>query len=171
MTHAFRTYRCRVCDRALHTTNDPEPPVCCEQSARFLRTVWRNPYQHGKPTGMKAPALDFNQTRERVVPVGDGIRVDSLNDIRRIERESEKMARDGVGEQLIFRKYAQDRGNLHEHTMGPDPSKTPSPQWLREHGGVGHVEDTRGKGPEDVRVEMGPGAREELASALPESPV
>lgn len=50
------------------------------------------------------------------------ITVGSLADIRREERESEQRARNGEGQQLIWRDYSQSASNRDKHTMMDDPS-------------------------------------------------
>lgn len=51
--------------------------------------------------------------------------IGSLSDIRRIERESEQRARNGEGQTLVFRDYAQDPTNRDVHTLMADPSLRP----------------------------------------------
>jgi hypothetical protein len=169
MTIVLRSYSCTECQTSRVTQDSMLVPLCgqCRGPMKFRQARWTNPNNHSY-TGMRAPAIDFNQTAGRIAPIGDGIEINSLHDIRRIERESEKMARDGVGEQLIFRKYAQDRGNLHTHTMGPSPATAPSQEWLRKHG---HTLQAVPGDQANHDTEMGPGAREELASALPDDPI
>lgn len=50
------------------------------------------------------------------------ITIGSLSDIRREERESEQRARNGEGQQLIWRDYSQSASNRDKHTMMDDPS-------------------------------------------------
>jgi hypothetical protein len=52
--------------------------------------------------------------------------VASLQDIRRLEKESEVRERNGEGRRMVWRDYSQDHGNKHTHTLGADPSLTPS---------------------------------------------
>lgn len=54
------------------------------------------------------------------------ITIGSLADIRREERESEARARNGEGQQLIWRDYSQSASNRDKHTMMDDPSLKPS---------------------------------------------
>lgn len=46
--------------------------------------------------------------------------VGSLQDIRRLERESEQRERNGEGRRMVWRDYAQDRSNADQHTIAPD---------------------------------------------------
>lgn len=48
--------------------------------------------------------------------------VDSLRKLRKVERESEAQYRDGVGQPLVWRHYAQDSSNKDQHTLMADPS-------------------------------------------------
>lgn len=168
----IRIYRCADCNQTKTTGLEMTQPLCpsCRGPMKWMQTRDYVDAAHWPKLG-SAPAIDFNQTAGRIAPIGEhGVAINSLHDMRRIERESEQMVRDGVpGAQLhIFRKYAQDQSNFDVHTLGPDPSQRPSPEWLRKHGheigsiaesGVGAVEG------------MGPGAREDLASHLPVDPL
>lgn len=105
--------------------------ACCAASAwkwRATRTFTPElvPNRFGR-----SAALDVHVSSERIAPIGGGIRVDSLRDIRRIERESEKMAADGVGEALRFRCYSQD-GDKRSMTnsFGPPPAAMPDAEKL-----------------------------------------
>lgn len=52
------------------------------------------------------------------------VTVDSLHKLREIERESEKMYRNGEGQQMVWRKYSQDRNHEYEHSFMKDPTPT-----------------------------------------------
>jgi DNA-directed RNA polymerase subunit RPC12/RpoP len=163
-----RIYVCEDCDRHASTIDSKKAPLCpvCRGLMTWKQTREHKPENHGWSTGMRAPAIDFNQTQGRVAPIGGGIEVNSLRDIRRIERESEQAVRDGVpgAERVIFRKYSQDRSNLHTHTMGEAPEARPSKEFLRKQKG------SIGSNPGAEELGMGPGAQEELASYLPDEP-
>lgn len=62
------------------------------------------------------------------------VRVDSLHKLRDVERESEKMARDGVGQQVTWRMFSNDRSNRHVNTHGPDPSERPTQAAIEKYG-------------------------------------
>lgn len=84
------------------------------------------------------------------------VRVSTLNDIRRIERESEARARNGEGEALRWRDYSQDRSNADVHTFGAAPDAAPSEAAKRRFAKtVSAVE------PEAA---LGPGVTEDSAS-------
>lgn len=52
--------------------------------------------------------------------------ISSLSDIRRLERESEQRERNGEGRRMVWRDFSQDTSNQDQHTLGVDPSLTPS---------------------------------------------
>ena len=149
---------------------DPDvTPLCgtCRGLMTWKQTREYFPGNHGWSTGMHAPAIDFNQTRERIAPIGEhGVPVNSLHDIRRIERESEKRARDGEGEQYVFRKYAQDANHLHDHTLGESPARRPDPKWFARQRQLSPAESRAISEAAAESTGMGPGAHEDLASAL-----
>lgn len=69
-----------------------------------------------------APALDIHVGR--VAPIGAGVRVDTLRDIRRIERESEQAERNGEGQAVRFRLYSS--GDRYTNSFGEVPQEKPS---------------------------------------------
>ncbi len=171
----LRRYHCPECRTSASTLDSDRIPACgtCRGAMRWQQTRIYHAENHGWSTGMKAPAIDFNQTREMIAPIGPGgVRVESLRDIRRIERESEKMAADGVpgAERVIFRKYSQDPGNLHTHTMGAAPDAAPSKEFLRKQGGVQANLNHADQDPDTVAVELGPGTDPTQVSYLPDEP-
>lgn len=72
---------------------------------------------------------DFTKATHLVEDGHGGFRevtVSSLRDIRRLERESEQLERDGVGRRMCWRSYSQDDTNWDVHTLGKDPSLRPA---------------------------------------------
>lgn len=59
------------------------------------------------------------------------VRIHSLHDIRRIERETEQAHRNGEGQPMRWRDYSQDRSNGDVHTFGASPALTPSKTTAR----------------------------------------
>lgn len=88
--------------------------------------------------------------------------VESLSQMRKIEKESEQQARNGEGQQMVWRKYSQDRGNTHTSTLGIDPSEAPSAAAQQKYG------STLRKSSEAPDHAFGPGVSESNASALKE---
>jgi hypothetical protein len=169
----IRIYRCADCSQTTTTGLEQRPiPLCpsCRGPMKWQQTRDYIDAAHWPRLG-QAPALDYNQTKERIAPLGDrGIQINSLNDIRRIERESEQQVRDGVpGAQLhVFRKYSQDHSNEYVHTLRDTPQQGPSKEWMRKNGHlIGSIAES---GVEAIEG-MGPGAREDLASHLPVDPL
>jgi hypothetical protein len=114
----------------------------------------------------KAPGIDCRVTNPIVVPIGSGIAFESLRDLRRFEHESEMLANEGIGQPYRIRGYSQDHSNMAVNTFGePDQQK---PDLTRTHAdGTPRVQVTKYTPDAD---EMGPGADEALASALPMEP-
>lgn len=163
-----RTYEC--CGTVRSTESERIPlcgfcrgPMTWKQTRDYVRAA------HVPKFG-EAPALDYNQTKGRVAPIGEhGVEVNSLRDIRRIERESEQRYRDGVGEPYVFRLYSQDSSNRDVGTLGDAPSAKPSQDWLRkQQARTGRPFKDTVTEAEAEAISMGPGAREDLASPLPE---
>ena len=44
-------------------------------------------------------------------------RVESLHDMRKIERESEVRSRNGEGQPMVWRDWSQDQSNFDKHTL------------------------------------------------------
>jgi hypothetical protein len=89
------------------------------------------------------------------------VEIDSLRKLRQVERESEQLARNGEGQQIVFRMYAQDGSNSHVNTLGDQSgaSQKPTEAAIRKFGSVLRSQEA----PE---VGFGPGVDESNASAL-----
>lgn len=159
-----QTYVCRACHQGKRRAHsDAAPPTCCDQPMKWVRT---STYTPPPQRFGQAPAIDFRNTSPLILPIGDGVAVESLREIRKLEQESEKMAADGLGQPLRVRGYSQDRGNMAVNTFGePEQEK---PDLTRTHkDGTPRVSITRNVLPEDAdAADLGPGATEEHASAL-----
>lgn len=102
----------------------------------------------------KEPFQRFEVTDGRGLPVV----VDSLHRLRQIERDSERDARNGLGQQMVWRDYSQDRSNTDQHTLSTD---------LADPHGVAKVlaggpKTTRG---EKVTIERGEAAKRAAVAA------
>lgn len=86
--------------------------------------------------------------------------VDSLAKLRKIERESETAERNGEGQRMVWRKYSQDRSNVHVHTLGKDPQEAPSRAAAAKFGPAIR------RRAEEPSVTYGPGVNDLNASAL-----
>ncbi len=161
-----RIYRCKDCDETRMMGFEMHVPICpgCRGPMKWSQTRDYVSAAHVEQFG-QAPALDYNQTKGRIAPIGNGVEINSLHDIRRIEREAEKRYRDGVGEPLVFRKYSQDNGNLHTNTLGDAPQQGPSAEWMKKNGHkIGSIREGDIPG-------MGPSMTEDNASYLPTDPI
>lgn len=88
------------------------------------------------------------------------VTIDSLRTLRQVERESEQRARNGEGQQMVWRDYSQDRGNTHTHTLAADPTPTLSPEAKHRFG------STLRKSVEEPVAALGPGVDDSNTSAL-----
>lgn len=129
-------------------------PSCCGAPMGFYPPrVAMDAYEPG--TEFQTEVLQPDGTHRHVM-------VDSLQAIRRLERESEQRQRDGEGQQMVWRDYSQDKGNQHEHSFAKDPAVKPDPAFLkkfRESGGGG-------ASPSAANREYGPGVSDANTSAL-----
>lgn len=87
------------------------------------------------------------------------VRIDSLQTLRRVERESEILARNGEGQQIVFRAWANQRTNREVNTLGVAPSQRPRPEFVEKFGPCV-------KTAEAPDLAFGPGVSEENCSAL-----
>ena len=95
------------------------------------------------------------------------VEIDSLHTLRKIERESEKMAADGIGQPIRLRAFAQDRGNMSVNTFGEGPSEKPSAEAKRRFGLQGGAQPvTAPADGGDPDYTYGPGVTDANTSAL-----
>jgi len=90
------------------------------------------------------------------------VQIDSLHKLRQVEREAEQMARNGDGQPLVWRRYAQDGSNRDVPTLGDlkGPALTPSEAGKRKFG------QALRKSAEAPDVTYGPGVNDSNTSAL-----
>jgi hypothetical protein len=145
-------------------------PHCKHGRMQWYRTCDHKPEEHGWSTGMRAPAIDFAPSRDRELPIaladGSQMKMESLHQLRLLEKESQLKAASGDGQELRFRNYSMERGNKHVNTFGEPPQRAPK---LTRNGkqriSVKALPEL------DVDASMGPGTDEALASALAVDPV
>ena len=95
------------------------------------------------------------------------VEIDSLHKLRQVEQESEQLARNGEGQQITIRGFAQEHSNMGVNTFGEPPSVKPTEEAKRRFGlgaGAKAVE-----GPLDGSlpdVGYGPGVNDSNTSAL-----
>jgi hypothetical protein len=54
---------------------------------------------------------------------GRPVVVESMRQMRQIEHDSEQQARNGEGQQMVWRPYSNDVSNTHEHIFTKDTSR------------------------------------------------
>lgn len=116
-----------------------------------------------------APALDLRsdgdssfQKFETTDGSGQRVLVDSLRKLRQIERESEQAHRNGEGQPMVWRRYAQDDSNGDAPTLGSYAGgEQPTDAAKRRFG------STLQKSAEAPDGTYGPGVSDTNASALP----
>lgn len=111
-------------------------------------------YGSVKTAGFKA----FDTTDGRGLPV----HIDSVQKLRQVERESEQAFRNGEGQPMIFRRWAQDKSNADQPTLSRDYNggEQPSADGKRKFG------STLRKSATEPDATFGPGVSEANASAL-----
>jgi hypothetical protein len=149
-------FRCLVCGdqaidiyRPISVGAKADPPLCCDQPMEVI------PQLGGLDTYAIGTAFDVMDGRNQPV------HVDSLRKLRQVEADSEKMARDGVGQRMVWRRYAQNASNIHKHSLKDDPSESPTPEAARKFSPLRH-----GKTAPDRAY--GPGVSDANTSALKE---
>jgi hypothetical protein len=125
-----------------------DPPVCCDLPMAWVPQIGR---MDALEPGQEFVCYDGRNNR---------VLVESLSQMRKIERESEQAERNGEGQKMVWRKYSQDHSNLHTNTLGKDPSEAPSERAQRKFG------PTLKKSAEAPDVAFGPGVSESNTSAL-----
>lgn len=166
----YQIYQCPKCGTARRRVHTPDPPPTCQACDLPMR--WRRTATMVDPPAPRfgqAPGIDFRHTSPIEVPIGGGMRFESLAELRKFERESELLASEGIGQPYVVRGYSQDRSNQHVNTLGEPVWETPN---LLDAKGRPRIKITSHEAPQDEGdVEMGPGAVGDLASALPMDPV
>lgn len=156
---ALHDYWCRVCGEVLLDVNVPiaigataGAPEHCGERAAWLPQVGRMDAANGP--GFQAFEARDGQNRK--------VTVDSLRKLRAIERASEADARDGRGQPIVWRRYAQDRSNVHTHSLAPGwtGGAQPDPAWVKKHA----ADLKRHESVADT--EYGPGVSDATPSAL-----
>lgn len=164
-----RTYACTTCAQRT-TVHDGQPvPHHCGAPMKWRQTRDYKPEEHGWDTGMRSAAIGFRNTSPWMMPLGGGsdghqeVAVESLHQLRQLERRSEQAARNGEGQEFRARAFSQDRSNMLDNTFGAPPH-APKPQ-LYDNQGRQKISFTPVAG-EDADCAMGPGADEAQASSL-----
>lgn len=130
-------------------------PDHCGQKAQPIPGIGRMDYGAVKGAAFKS----FHTTDGR----GNPVFIDSTRKLRQVEKESEQMARDGVGQPMVFRHWAQDPGNLDQPTLSKSYYGGEAPDPVAKH----RFGSTLQKSAEAPDRTLGPGVTEANASALP----
>jgi hypothetical protein len=156
---ALHDFYCAVCGEVFVDVNVPialgarkGAPVHCGRPAAWLPQVGR--MDAGSGPGFTAFEARDGQNRR--------VTVDSLSKLRKIERESEQQARNGEGQPLVWRRYAQDRSNVHTHSLAPGwtGGEQPDPAFVKKHAGAIR------RSTDVADTEYGPGVSDATPSAL-----
>lgn len=157
---ALHDYQCVACRRLLVDVNVPAvigaqrgAPICgvCGQPMAWVPKIGR--------MDAREPFQRFTcyDGRNRLVEV------DSLHKLRQVEAESERMARNGDGQQMVFRRWAQDDSNKDQGVLGKwdGPAEKPDMDWVKSKGGFASPDAQQAQD-----TSYGPGVSDENASAL-----
>lgn len=158
MARLVQLWACVTCGTEELRGFDAPTPQHCHLPMRWRQT---RTYQDPPNRFGQSAAIDFRNTSPWEVPLNGIQSVSSLREVRKIERDAEQSFRNGEGQELHFRAFSQDRGNLDTNTFGSPPQRAPS--LFRNGKQILSVTSVAG---EEADVPMGPGADEARASAL-----
>jgi hypothetical protein len=130
-------------------------PQHCGQTTVPIPGIGSMDYGAVKGVGFKS----FTTTDGR----GNPVTINSLRDLRRVERESEQMARDGVGQPMVWRRWAQEDSNADQPTLSKSYYGGDAPEAAAKH----RFGSTLKRSADEPDGSFGPGVDESNASALP----
>jgi hypothetical protein len=156
---ARHDFYCGVCGQVLVDVNVPAAigaragaPEHCGRPTAWIPAVGRMDAANGP--GFQA----FTTTDGR----GNPVTIDSLAKLRAVERESEQAYKNGEGQPMVWRRWAQDRSNQDRPTLGSwDGSEQPTAESKQRFG------STLRKSVEEPDAAYGPGVSDANTSALP----
>lgn len=155
-------YYCGVCGqvtpdvyRSIAVGAQADPPLHCARSMVWIPAV--GAMDIGAVKGASFTAFETTDGR------GQKVLVDSVHKLRQVEREAEQAYRNGEGQPMVWRRWAQDGSNRDVPTLSPsyDPTPPLDPQAKHRFGSTrqNHAEEPEGRS-------FGPGVDESNASAL-----
>jgi hypothetical protein len=156
---ALHDFWCQTCGQVLVDVDVPialgarrGAPLHCDRPTAWIPQVGRMDAANGP--GFQGFEGRDGQNRR--------VQVDSLHQLRQIERASEQQYRDGEGQPLVWRAYSNDPSNRHTHALHPGwtGGAQPDPAFVRKHG----AELRRGQAVADT--DYGPGVSDATPSAL-----
>lgn len=171
MAQLISVYRCGVCEKSSAVMHGSAAPFCCAVVMQWKQTREYKPELHGWETGERTAAIGFRHTSPWEIPVQDAhgqqLKMESLRDIRKLEAESAKLAADGAGQEMRFRAFNNDtvNGGMLTNSFGDPPHRTP-----QLYDKQGRQKISFALVDSEPVEEMGPGAEESRASALPLAP-
>jgi hypothetical protein len=155
---------CAVCGQVICDVYRPvteiasaHPPDHC---GRPMAWVAAAPALHyGDVKGAAFHAFDTTDGR------GDPVHIDSLRKLRQVEQESEVHTRNGEGQPMVFRRWAQDPSNRDQPTLSKDyrGGEQPAPAAAHRFG------ESLRKSAEEPDHAYGPAVSDANTSALPMS--
>lgn len=113
---ALRDYICTTCGEKLYDIQKMMGelrPVCPVDKAHG-EMEWLPSFSRGRSLGF----TPFDHEMDGKVE-----RVNTIEDVRRIERESMQRAVNGEGSPTIFRAFSQDRSNYDKNVFGDGPTQ------------------------------------------------
>lgn len=112
-------YYCGVCGqvsvdvyRSVEVGARADPPWHCERPMAWI--VGAPAIHYGDVKGAAFKSFDTTDGR------GTPVHIDSLRKLRQVERESEVHARNGEGQPMVFRRWAQNGSNADQPTLSKD---------------------------------------------------
>lgn len=158
---ALHDFYCGVCNVVLKDVNVPiaigaraGAPAHCGRPTIWIPQVGAMDVRSdGDSTFQK-----FETTDGR----GNPVTIDSLHKLRQVERDSEIAYRNGEGQPMVWRRYAQDGSNRDQPTLSPSYDGSEQPTAAAKHR-FGSTLRKSTKAPDES---FGPGVNESNASAL-----
>lgn len=157
-------FYCGVCGqvtpdvyRSIAVGAQASPPLHCDRVMAWIPQVGAMDIGAVKGAGFRG----FTTTDGR----GQPVHVDSLHTLRRVEREAEQAHRNGEGQPMVWRKWAQDQSNADQPTLSRSyyGGDAPTPAAAHRFG------STLKKSSGAPDGSYGPGVSDANASALPMS--
>ena len=157
--HDFYCGRCNAVrvDVYAPVTRRSDDPAFCPECGQSMVWIPAAPALHyGDVKGAAFRSFDTTDGR------GEPVHVDSLRKLRQVERESEVHARNGEGQPMVFRRWAQDPSNRDQPTLSKDyrGGEQPTPAAAHRFG------QTLQKSAEAPDHEYGPAVSDANTSAL-----
>lgn len=120
---ALHDYECPACGHVLTDHNVPIAIGAMKGSPPC--PMHEDPYvvMHWIPQVGRMDAYEPFQEYRVHDGTGKEVLVESMSQMRKIERESEQQARNGEGQQMAWRAYSNDVSQTHDHLFTKDTSR------------------------------------------------